>query len=177
MGRWKFLAALAIINIIWAGFFQLTATGAEQKTNDSSISIISDSLELNEAKNTIVFDGSVYADFGDSIVKCDRMEVFYIKASSDPTGENQDARTVERVLCTGNVDITRSDGVHAKANKAELFQTKEILILSGNATASQDKNSVEGDVITLFLKEKRTVVQSSGSSRVKAVIFRDGETK
>ena len=175
MRRWKFLVALAIINIIWAGFFQLTAT-AEQKNNDSSISITAVSLELNQAKSTIVFEGSVYADSGDSIVKCDRMEVFYIKDSS-ASGENMDGITIERVLCTGNVDITRSDGVHAKAHKAELFQTKEILVLSGNAIASQDKNSVEGDVITLFLKEKRTVVQSSGSSRVKALIFRNGETK
>ena len=174
MGKWKLFIYLAVINIMSAGFFQAAAT--EKKDNDSSISITADRLDMNEAKNTIVFEGSVHADSGDSIVKCDRMEVFYIKDSSDTSGGVAgDGKKIDRILCTGNVDITRSDGTHAKADKAEMFQLKEILILSGNAMASQGKNSVAGNIITLFFKEKRTVVESSESSRVKAIIFRNGE--
>ena len=172
--KWKLFIYLIIISIVSAVFFQLTAAATEKRNSDSSISITSYSLDLNETKNTIVFEGSVHADLGDSIVKCDRMEVFYIKDSSS-SRENQNARTIDRVLCIGNVDITRSDGVRAKANKAEMFQIKEILILSGNAIAFQGKDSVEGDTITLFLKEKRTVVKGSETSRVKAVVFRNGE--
>jgi len=174
MGKRNLFIYLAIISLISAVFFQ--AVAAEKKDNDSPISILSDRLDLNEAKNIITFEGSVHADSGDSIIKCDRMEVFYIKDSSASTGNSkEDEVVVDRILCIGNVHITRTDGTNARADKAEMFQIKEILVLSGNATAWQDKNSVEGDVITLFLKEKRTVVESSGSSRVKAVIFRNGE--
>ena len=179
ISKWKLFVYLALISLMSAIFFPSAPTAAEKKDSDSSISITSESLDLNEAKNTIIFEGSVLADTGDSIVKCDRMEIFYIKDSSNAqkAGVQDDGRTIDRILCLGNVNITRSDGTQATAHKAEMFQTDEILILSGKAVAFQGKNRVEGDVITLYLKEKRTVVKSSESSRVKAVVFRDSEKK
>ena len=45
------------------------------------------------------------------------------------------------------------------------------MVLTGNPVVKQGNDFVEGSTITLFLKEERSIVESSEGGKVRAVIF------
>jgi lipopolysaccharide export system protein LptA len=81
------------------------------------------------------------------------------------------AKGVDRIVATGKVRITRSSGEVAEAEKAVYYQKDEKLILTDHPSVSQGKDLVKGDRIIIFLKENRSIVESTGKERVQAIIF------
>ena len=69
------------------------------------------------------------------------------------------------------MEIVRSLGGTAIADSAVYHQALETIVLTGNPVVKQENNYVEGNRITLFLKEDRSVVEGAGDNRAKAVIF------
>ena len=55
------------------------------------------------------------------------------------------------------------------------FQDEEMVVLTGNPKAEEARGFVEGDRITIYVKENRSVVQGSEEKKVKAVIFQEQE--
>ena len=51
------------------------------------------------------------------------------------------------------------------------------MVLTGNPVVRMGKDFVEGDRITMFLKEERSVVESSKDKTVRAVIFPKGKKR
>jgi len=142
----------------------------EQKKSDQEMVIHSSTLEADDKKGIIIFTGDVEAKRDDFTVYCQTMTVYYEK-SSDPKKSDEFAGRIDRIVAIGNVKIVRAEGGVATGEKAEYYQRDEKLVLTGNPKVKQNDNSVEGDRITLFLKEDRSVVESSSDKKVKAVIF------
>ena len=65
----------------------------------------------------------------------------------------------------------------ATAEKAVYYQKDEKMVLTGNPVVKQGNDSIEGDRITIFLKENRNVVESSGDRKVRATIFPNSEKR
>jgi lipopolysaccharide export system protein LptA len=65
----------------------------------------------------------------------------------------------------------------ATAEKAVYYQSEEKMVLTGNPVVRMGKDFVEGDRITMFLKEERSVVESSKDKKVRAVIFPKGKKR
>jgi lipopolysaccharide export system protein LptA len=57
------------------------------------------------------------------------------------------------------------------------LQADHKIVLTGGPVVRHENDLVEGDRITLFLKENRSIVESSGSGRVRALIFPGGKKK
>lgn len=152
-------------SILWAG--PLTKS---QKEGQGPMVIKSKTLEADDRKKQIVFSGDVEAKRDDFTVHCAKLVVFYENTADKKESEAVSAR-IDKIVATGAVKIIRAEGGTATGEKAVFYQKDEKLVLTGKPIVKQGEDFVEGDVITLFLKEDRSVVESEGSKKVKAVIF------
>jgi len=71
----------------------------------------------------------------------------------------------------GNVRIITKDCRVGTARRAEYYDAEQRVVLIGNARVWQEDNVVTGDRITIFLAEDRSVVESGGQGRVKAIFY------
>jgi len=143
---------------------------APQVDQQDAMIIQSNTLEADDKKGMVTFVGDVEAKREDFTVYCRKMVVYYVKLPSQE-GRESVASQVDRIVATGDVKIVRAEGGVATGEKAVYYQKDEKLVLTGTPVVRQKENSVEGDRITLYLKEDRSVVESSSDKKVRAVIF------
>ena len=141
-----------------------------QKMSPGPMVIKSKILEADDEKKKITFAGDVEAKRDDFTVLCQKLVVFYENPSAQKETEKVSAR-IDRIVATGTVKIIRAEGGVATGEKAVFYQKDEKLVLTGKPVVKQGEDFVEGDVITLFLKENRSIVESAGDKKIRAVIF------
>jgi lipopolysaccharide export system protein LptA len=131
--------------------------------------IKSNSLEIDNKKKQVAFTGNVEARKDDMIINCQKMFVYYEDKAAEGTSEKEAFR-IDRIVATGEVRINRSDGGLATAEQATYYQSEEKVVLTGKPVVKQGEDFVEGSVITLFLREDRSVVEGSGDEKVRAIL-------
>ncbi len=139
------------------------------ETNKGAIVIRSQSLEVDNKKRVILFTGQVDAKREDMTINCEKMIVYYKDESTKTTAENADVR-IDRIVATGNVKISRPDGAFAMADKGVYYENGEKVVLTGNPVVKQGNDFVQGSRITLYLREKRSIVEGSEKEKVRAVL-------
>ena len=140
------------------------------KSGDDPLVIRSETLEIDNKNQKVIFKGTVDARKSTFTITCQEMHPYYHGDSSGKTEGAEDVR-VDRVVATGDVTITRSDGGKAMADQAIYYQKDDKVILTGNPVVKQGQDFVEGTKITFFIGERRSIVEGSGQKRVRAVIF------
>lgn len=123
----------------------------------SPIDITSDSMVVERGQGLVTFKGNVVARKDDLLIKAEELRVFYGKE-----------RDIERIVALGKVRIEKGDTT-AWSEKAEFFNKEDKLVLTGDPKVVEGKNSVEGERITLFLKEGRSIVEGGEKRRVRAI--------
>jgi lipopolysaccharide export system protein LptA len=141
-----------------------------QKKSPGPMVIKSKTLEADDKKKQVTFTGDVEAKRDDFTVFCQKLVVYYEKAAEQKGSEEASAR-IDKIVATGAVKIIRAEGGVATGEKGVYYQKGEKLVLTGKPVVKQGEDFVEGDVITLFLKEDRSVVESDKDKKVRAVIF------
>lgn len=140
--------------------------GADSKY--SSIVINSDMVEIDDGSGVVVFSGNVKATSEDFTIQCNKMTLYYRKR-----GESQTLSTsgivVDRIVAVENVRIKRKIGGEAKAEHAEYISNERKIVLTGNPVVRHGKDFIQGERITFFLKENRSLVEGSAENKVKAV--------
>ena len=138
-------------------FFTIGTAIAE----DSPINIEANHMTSTEKSNSVVFTGDVDAKQGDVRIRSDQMTVYYTpkeaatkKKSKDKKGASQQ---VEKMICTGNVEITRAEWLGTSKKMVYLSKERQV-ILTGNAKAWQGQNMVSGEKIIYYLDEGRSEV-------------------
>ncbi len=131
--------------------------------------IRSNSLEIDNKKRVVLFTGSVEAQKEDMLIRCQRMFVYYQDKGDEKPGEGQNFK-IDRIVAKGEVRIDRSNGGSATAEEAVYYEAEEKVVLHGKPMVKQGEDTVEGSVITLFLREDRSVVEGGGDQKVKAVL-------
>jgi len=164
----------------------VTASGAARaqtlkdqlgSTGPGPLVIHSKQLELDDAAGTVIFKGEVSAKKDEFEMTCQRMTVHYEKSDQGGAaakgGTPGEARTqIQKIVASGKVHIQRAQGGEATADQAVYYDQEEKIVLTGKPVVKQGEDFVEGDRITILLKENRSIVESSGDSKVKAVIHR-----
>ena len=137
------------------------------------IVINSNTLEADNKKKTVTFTGDVDAQMDNFAVYCHKIVVYYEEApeKNEKMGPGETGTKIDKIVATGDVKIVRAEGGVATGKKAVYYQSDEKLVLTGNPVVKEKNNFVEGDRITLFLKEDRSVVESLQDKKVRAVIF------
>jgi lipopolysaccharide export system protein LptA len=141
------------------------------------IHIRSRDLEFRYNEKRVTYRGNVVVIQGETTLKSDTLTVTYeepatekdaaqpkIKNTASEKGAAQanvpntsPQQQLKEIVAEGNVDITSGDR-HATAKKAVFTQATQTVVLSGNAVLQEGENRVTGEKVTVYLDEKRTVV-------------------
>jgi lipopolysaccharide export system protein LptA len=160
------------------------------------IHIRSHDLEFLYNDKRITYRGDVVAIQGATTLKSDKLIVTYEeltttadgatppkpqntsleKGTTKPKPQNASSQQqLKEIVAEGNVDITSGDR-HATAKKAVFTQATRTVVLSGNAVLQEGENRVTGEKVTVFLDEKRTVVEGGGEKpRVEMIVSQKQE--
>jgi len=156
---------LSILSIV---FFAVAGGVMHVFAAEAPIHIESNRMTSTEKSNSVVFTGDVDAKQGDVRIRSDEMTVFYNqlespsnqtkdKKKSPPQTEKKTTQQVEKLICVGNVEVTR--GGWLGTSKKMLYLSKERqVILTDNAKAWQGQNMVSGEKIIYYLDEGRSEV-------------------
>jgi lipopolysaccharide export system protein LptA len=162
--------ALMLLWVLSVPAFSAGPKGLAQKKGQGPMVIKSKTLEADDKKKRVTFEGDVEAKRDDFTVLCRKLVVLYEKSTQQKETEKVSAR-IDKIIATGAVKIIRAEGGVATGEKAVFYQKDEKLVLTGKPVVKQGEDFVEGDVITLFLKEDRSIVESDKDKKVRAVIF------
>jgi lipopolysaccharide export system protein LptA len=166
--------SLVISVAVWTGpAGSETLSDKIGKSDDEKIVISSKVLEVDNIKKIVTFGGGVRAVRGDFTIDCDRMVVYYEGLSDVEKSSSETKARIDKIVALGNVKVVRSQGGMATAEKGVFFESEDKVVLTGNPVVKRGEDFVQGDRITIFLDEDRSLVESSGEKRVKAVIFPD----
>ena len=134
--------------------------------SDAPIHIEADRMTSTEKTNSVVFTGEVDAKQADVRIRCDEMTVYYTQQDNNKkvaTGEKTASQQVEKLVCVGNVEITRGEWL-GTAKKMDYLSKERQVILTDNAKAWQNQNMVSGDKIIYYLDEGRSEVIGDSSA-------------
>ncbi len=140
------------------------------KKETGPIVIKSKTLEVNDKLKRVIFTGDVSAKGAEFVINCEKMVVYY-KGTPGQKGSEGKGAVIEKIVATGHVTINRSEGGTATSEKAVYDHGAEKLVLTGHPLLKRGNDFVQGDRIIIYLKENRSLVESSEHSRVKAMIF------
>lgn len=140
------------------------------------IQIASDRMVADQKTRTVVFEGHVTVQQGSMTITGQKLTVYAAekgkgaaKDSGEVTGDQ-----IERIEVEGNVVISERNRV-ATSQKAVLFNREQKIVLMGDPVLVQGKDKVQGDLITLYLEDQRSVVEGRAGNPVQAV-FHPKET-
>jgi len=134
------------------------------------IHIRSHDLEFLYNEKRIIYRGDVVATQGDVTVKSDLLTVTYEEPTTEdgtslPQSESVTSRQrLKEIVAEGNVEITTQDR-RATGKKVVFNEANRTVVLSGNAVLREGTNQVTGEQVTVFLDEKRSVVEGGGGER------------
>jgi len=151
-------------------------------SSKSPIHITADRMEASQDERTIIFESHVVAQQDDVTITSNRLKVTMLpdenKAALQPEGKKPapvDPAATDRIdyiEFEGDVKVTQQDRV-ATANKAIFYQKEQKIMLHGRPVVTKGQDRVQGDLITIYIKEGRSVVESGGGSQVHADLFPD----
>ena len=172
-----------LISLFFLSPLTLAAEDAQQRTTDRAaqdpaanfadslaltsrkdpIHIRSHDLEFFYEEKRIQYRGNVVVTQGDMTLKSDRLTVLYEDPA--PAAANTSAQQrLKHIVAEGRVEIT-SGGRRATSRKAIFNQKKRTVTLRGNAVLQEGPNRVKGDIVTVFLDEKRSIVKGGKGKR------------
>jgi lipopolysaccharide export system protein LptA len=117
-------------------------------------------MHSTEKSNSVVFTGEVDATQGDVRIRSDEMTVYYTQGGKGQKGSQEEktaSQQVEKLVCIGNVEITRGEWLGTSKKMTYLSKERQV-ILTGDAKAWQNQNMVSGDKIIYYLDDGRSEV-------------------
>ena len=143
-------------------------------TSKEPIEIVANRMDAYNDKKMVIFSGNAVATQGDREIKSDRLILYYKKQAGkkEATGVKAMEGTgdLEKIEAKGHVVVTQKERV-ATGDEAVYYQDSGQIIMTGNATLRDGKNTIKGDKVIVFVNENRGVVESKDKKRVKAVIY------
>jgi lipopolysaccharide export system protein LptA len=128
------------------------------------IEVTADTLNIDQAKGTASFSGSVVAGQGELRIGADSIDVEYAVENGNVTGR------INRMVASGNVTLTNG-GEAAEAARAVYVVASGTIEMSGNVLLTQGQNALAGEALSIDLGtgqakiegRVRTIFQSGGN--------------
>lgn len=158
----KLVCFSAIVVLLLTSFTVFAAPEIES-SNRGPVEVSADQLEVNDLTQKLVFSGNAVATQDDVTIHADLLTVKY-------AGEK---RKIEQIIAEGAVRIVQGTRV-ATGAKGILYQAEERIVLTGSPKVSDGANFVQGEEITFYLNDKRSLV-TGGAGRVNALFTPQAE--
>ena len=156
----KFNKIFSFIICSYLAFFLVFITFSNALADDAPINIEANHMTSTEKSNSVIFTGDVDAKQADVRIRSDKMTVYYTpkdKGAKKNKAQKGATQQVEKMVCTGNVEITRAEWLGTSKKMVYLSKERQV-ILTGNAKAWQGQNMVSGEKIIYYLDEGRSEV-------------------
>ena len=150
----------------WIGplYAQQPANLALQHDGSQPIQITSDRLDAEHAARQVRFFGNVTARQGDLVIHA-RELIVHLDADQE----------IERIEASGAVRLIQGGRV-ATGEKGIYHRLEGRVVLTGSARIRQGEDFIEGEEITVFLDEERSIVKGGpDGTRVNAIFHPRGE--
>jgi lipopolysaccharide export system protein LptA len=157
MSKRSFRNSLCLV----ASLLVIAATSVAARSGKNTrepLVIISNSMEAEKLGDKVTFTGKVTLKKEGMTLTSDVMIVYYDVGSKD----------IRKVEAHGNV-VVRREGRVALSNNALYSSREETIVLTGNASISENENKIGGEKITLFMADDRSIVEGGG----KVIFFKD----
>ena len=142
------------------------------------IHISSRELEFRYEEKRVLYRGDVVAVQGDVTMKSDLLTVTYEDAPAtagavaktekpeqpEETSKAASKQKIKEIIAEGRVDITSGDR-RATGKKAVFNELQRTVVLTGDAHVQELGNWVSGERVTVYLDEKRSIVEGGGGDR------------
>lgn len=141
---------------------------------DLPLQINAAQLEVDHARQEIIFKDQVVARYKDVILYTELLKIHYqpkpAEGKKDSPLEAVGIEKIDRIEAVGQVRLVQEDRV-ATGDRAVYYPEAEKIVLSGNPQLWRGQNSIRGDEVVVFIKENRVVVRGRPSQRVEAVLY------
>ncbi len=161
----RLLAALILLLLAATQVPAQPAAPVLQHDTDQPIQITSDRLEAEHAARQVRFIGNVAARQGELLIYAGEL-IAYLS-------ERQE---IERIEALRDVRIIQGVRV-ATGQKGVYYRADARFVLTGSPRIRQGEDFIEGEEITVFLNEERSIVRGRNGSRVQAVFHPRGENR
>jgi lipopolysaccharide transport protein LptA len=152
-----------------AGLFSPAGGGAGNEPTE----VVADRLVNNAAEKVAEFTGAVKATQGGFSITADTLRIHYEGDLINPPKEASAKSRVTKMVAIGRVHIV-SDPYVADSDRAEYDPAADTLTLIGeNSRVTSGPNSITGSRIVLNRRDGKALAESSGASRVKAVLHQE----
>lgn len=159
---------MRVFLILLITLFVLTApvTGAEspELSSEGPVEVTSESMEALSDPRRVFFTGDAVARQGEVTIRANQLRIFFLG----------DSDVIERIEAEGSVRIEQGERV-ATGEHGVMHQEEATIVLTGSPRISQGDDSVEGEEVTVFLNENRSIVRGGNSSRVRAIFQPEDE--
>ena len=131
---------------------------------EAPIQIEADHMSSTEKSNTVLFTGNVDAKQKDVRIRSNEMTVYYTPpGKSAGKKQTKTSQQVEKLICTGNVEVSKSEWLGTSNRMIYLAKERQVILLE-NAKAFQGQNRVSGEKIIYYLDEGRSEVVGKRTS-------------
>lgn len=163
--RFLFVVAAFVVSV-WHGL--CGAQPGKPISGDSAIQLTSDRMVLDEKKKVVVFEGHVVVTRSDVTITADRLYL-YGKSNERIVMDKPLGEQIDRIEVEGNVRIVQGNKV-ASSDKAIYYVEQQKILLVGNPVVAQGQDRISGQMITIYLKEGRSVVEGGQEKPVKVIL-------
>lgn len=151
----------------------------ENASSKRATRITADKVIYSRQDSTVRFEGNVYASRDTFEIWCNEMTVYVNKegaAAERNEGQPslQSEQSFERIVAEGDVRL-QMEGRTAESRKAIYESGPKILTLTGDVHLQEERNTIQGHKVKLYLKEDRSEIMSGEKGQVEAVFFSSEE--
>lgn len=154
-----------VFMVLWSAF-----AWAEQQV---PVKITSDTMRYSQNNDEVVFSGSVHVIRLDVELWSNTLTVLLEKQktarqSTDPLAAQQGS--IKKIIAKGDVRIKAENNRSGTCGRATYEAASEILTLEDTPVLREGRNTIQGEVIKLYLRENRSEV-IGGKNRVEAIFI------
>ena len=85
-------------------------------------------MDVDYEKNIATFHNNVKVERTDSVIYCDKMELFFIAAKGEKKSSEPGASSIDKIVCRGNVKIIRGDNTSYSEEAVYTASDKKITL-------------------------------------------------
>ncbi len=145
--------------------------GEKMGKSESPIHITAERMEAKQEERSVLFEGNVHVQQDDLTLTGNRLKVVALpgdKSNAEASPEKTDK--IDYIEVDGNVKVTQKDQL-ARAERAIFYQREQKIVLHGRPMVMKGQDKIEGNLITIYLKQGRSVVEGGTGTPVQAVLF------
>ena len=161
-----FIIFIIVMTSVSNGYSNPIAGSSEDlDRGEKSLKIRSDEMILKSMEQKVFFKGNVIVRHHEMVLKADHVLLF-LKEKESGSGpdfsflDSQGEQQIEKIEAKGNVLF--EGGIHrGESDRAEYFQAKRMVVLTGNPEVWEGESHLVGSKITILLDQKKSIVEES----------------